>query len=613
MGKIVRIGGAGGFLGDSSVAAPQLLDGGGLDYMILDYLAEATMSALGRLKASRPDRGYAGDFTEWIWKDNLRALKAQGVKLVTNAGGLNPRACRARMEELAEAAGLRFKIAIVEGDDLMARRDELAASGLQEMFTGASFPDPRRVFSANAYFGGRPIACALEAGAEIVITGRVVDSALALGPLMHEFGWADGDHDRLSAGSLAGHVIECGAQATGGLFTDWQDVPDWAHIGYPVIECHEDGSFVVTKPPGTGGLVSPAAVAEQILYELGDPQAYALPEMVCDFSGVTVEAVGPDRVRVAGAKGYPPSGLYKLCVTFEDGHRFIGAMPVVGRDAARKAERQAEAVLERFEDMLRQRNLPPPRDRRIELLGAEASYGAQARIAARATREIVARIGVEHESAAALRLLAREFASPTTSMSVGSTGWFGGEPTITPVARVFSVLVPREEVPAIVSLGDVRIEIRAEPPPIPFDPALVARPGQPEPPEPAGELRLVPLIELAWARSGDKGDAFNIGVIARRPEYLPWIRRALSLERVRDFFAHEFEGATAPEVRRYELPGLAALNLHCLQALGGGQFSSLRLDPLAKGKAQQLLDIEVEIPARLLDDTGPAWCNGAGV
>ena len=600
MGKVVRIGGAGGFLGDSSVAAPQLLKGGKLDYMILDYLAEATMSALGQLKAARPDQGFARDFTEWIWKDNLQDLKAQGVKIVTNAGGLNPHACRARMEELAAAAGLSFKIAVVEGDDLMDRLGELARRGLTEMFTDAAFPDPARVFTANAYFGGRPIAAALSAGADMVITGRVVDSALALGPLMHEFGWSDEQCDLLSAGSLAGHVIECGAQATGGLFTDWEDVPDWAHIGYPVIECHADGSFVVTKPPGTGGLVSPAAVAEQILYEVGDPQGYALPDVVCDFTEVRVEAVGDNRVRVSGAKGYPASGRYKVCITFEDGYRFIGAMPVVGRDAARKAERQADAVLERVGEMLRDRNLPPLRDRRIELLGAEASYGAQARPEAKAVREVVARVGAEHESAEALGLLAREFASPTTSMSVGSTGWFGGAPTITPVARVYSVLLPRTEVPAVVTLGETRLEVTAEPPPTPFDPGAVVRPIAPQAPEADEALILTPLIDLAWARSGDKGDAFNIGVIARRPEYLPWIRRALSPQAVQAFFAHEFEGAKAPQVVRYDLPGLQALNLHCIQALGGGQFSSLRLDPLAKGKAQQLLDMEIEVPARLL-------------
>jgi len=572
MAKVVRIGGAGGFLGDSSVAAPQLLKGGRLDYMILDYLAEATMSALGQLKAARPDQGYARDFTDWVWKDNLAELKAQGVKIITNAGGLNPHACRARMEEIAAAAGFRFKIAVVEGDDLMARLPELKGRGLTEMFTDAPFPDPKRVFTANAYFGGAPIAEALAAGADMVITGRVVDSALALGALMHEFGWTEAQPDLISAGSLAGHVIECGAQATGGLFTDWEDVPDWAHIGYPVIECHADGSFVVTKPPGTGGLVSPAAVAEQILYEVGDPQGYALPDVVCDWTGVQVAQDGADRVKVTGAKGYPPSGSYKVCITFEDGYRFIGAMPVVGRDAAKKAQRQADAVLERLGEMLRDRNLPPLRDRRVELLGAEATYGAQARPEAMAAREVVARIGAEHESAEALGLLAREFASPTTSMSVGSTGWFGGAPTITPVARPVQA----------------------------FDPAEVVRPPVPEAPAVENAMTKRPLIDLAWARSGDKGDAFNIGVIARKPEYLPWIRRALSEEAVKGFFAHEFEGAEHPKVVRYELPGLQALNLHCIQALGGGQFSSLRLDPLAKGKAQQLLDMEIEVPASLV-------------
>ena len=599
MTKIVRIGGAGGFLGDSSVAAPQLLRGGNLDYMILDYLAEATMSSLGQMRAARPDQGYARDFTEWVWKDNLRDLKAQGVKIVTNAGGLNPRACRDRMEKLAAEAGLSFKIAIVEGDDLADRLDDLKTRGLTEMFTGAPFPDPKAVFSANAYFGATPIAAALAAGADMVITGRVVDSALVLGPLMHEFGWTEDDHDLLSAGSLAGHVIECGAQGTGGLFTDWEDVPDWAHIGYPIIECHADGSFVVTKPEGTGGLVSPAAVAEQILYEVGDPQGYALPDVVCDFTQVKVEQTGEHRVRVTGARGYPPSDRYKVCVTFGDGFRFIGASPVVGRDAAAKGQRQSEAMLERIGEMLRDRNLPPLRDSRIEILGAEASYGANARPEARQAREVVCRIGAEHEDEAALRLLTREFASPTTSMSVGTTGWFGGAPTISPVSRVFSVLLPRQEVVATVSLGDQTLTITPDSPAETFDPAKVERPVVDATTDDGGEMVTVPLIDVAWARSGDKGDAFNVGVIARDPALLPWLRKDLTEAKVKAWFAHEFEGAVDPKVIRYELPGMAALNFHCIQALGGGQFSSLRLDPLAKGKAQQLLDIEVTVPKAL--------------
>jgi hypothetical protein len=594
----VRIGGAGGFLGDSSTAAPQLIHGGDLDYLILDYLAEATMSVLGRVRVKKPDEGYARDFTDWVWKDNLAAIKDRRVKIVTNAGGVNPRACRARMEQLAAEVGLSFRIAVVEGDDLISRVSEFA--GRAEMFSGAAFPEAKTVLSANAYLGGFPIARALAEGADVVITGRVVDSALTLGPLIHEFGWTPDDVDQLASGSLAGHVIECGAQATGGLFTDWEDVPDWAHIGYPIVECAADGDFVVAKPPGTGGLVSPAVVAEQILYEIGDPQAYALPDVVCDFTTTKVEQVGENRVKVSGVKGYAPSGKYKVSVTHTDGWRCIAPMPVVGRDAARKAQRQSEAVLARVDEMLRDRNLGPFRATRIEIMGAESSYGAQAR--AQGTREVVARVGVEHDNRKAMDIFLREFDSPTTSMSVGTTGWFGGRPAISPVARVFSFLIDRADVHPKISIGDRTIAVQEGASSAPFDPNRLVRPvvDATAPAEP-GEMVAVPLVDVAWARSGDKGDAFNIGVIARDPKFMPWIRAALTEKKLLAFFAHEFEGGAHPGVLRYELPGLNALNFHCLDALGGGQFASLRLDPLAKGKAQQLLDMEIAVPAALLE------------
>jgi hypothetical protein len=596
-GRVVRIGGAGGFLGDSSVAAPQLLAGGGLDYMILDYLAEGTMGMLGRGLQANPRSGYARDFTDWVWKDNLAAFKSQGVKLITNAGGMNPHECRRRMRALAAEAGFDFQIAVVDGDDVRGRLEQDRARGGVEMFTGAAFPDPASVLSANAYFGAAPIAVALAAGADVVITGRVVDSALTLGALIHEFGWALDDWDRLSAGSLAGHVIECGAQATGALFTDWEEVADWAHIGYPIIECRADGGFVVTKPAVTGGLVSPAAVAEQILYEVGDPRAYLLPDVVCDFTGVTVQADGDGRVLVTGARGRPATGRYKVCLTHADGWRTIVVMPVVGRDAARKARRQSEAVLERVGEMLRARNLAPFRATRLEVLGSEASYGAHAR--ALDSREVVAKMGVEHDDPRALEVFLREWNSPMTSMSVGSTGWFAGQPSVAPVVRVFSFTIDRAELPAIVSLGDRTITVEAPAVEHPFDPA-----GLPAPAAIAGEtetsgLVTVPLIEIAWARSGDKGDAFNVGVIARDPAALPYIRAALTEAAVLEFFAHEFEGGAHPQVIRHEIPGLNALNFHCLDALGGGQFASLRLDPLAKGKGQQLLEFPVAVPARL--------------
>ncbi|MDR3389641.1 MAG: DUF1446 domain-containing protein [Rudaea sp.] len=593
MARTIRIGGACAFYGDSSVAPTQLI-AAGVDYMILDYLAEATMSVLGNMKRRRADLGYAADFTEWVWKDNLRALKETGTRIVTNAGGVNPQGCAARMAKIAADAGLSFRIAIVEGDDLLGRVGELCDQ--PELFTGTPFPPAETIVTANAYLGATPIARALALGADVVITGRVVDSALTLGILMHEFNWTAADCDLLSAGSLAGHVIECGAQGSGGLFTDWEDVPDWAHIGYPIVECHADGTFVVTKPPGTGGLVSRAVVAEQILYEVGDPQAYLLPDVVCDFTQVTVEQIGEHRVRVSGAIGYPPSGRYKVSITHTDGDRCIAFMPIVGRDAARKAQRQAEAVLTRVEDMLRDHNLAPFRAKRIEVIGAEASYGANAR--AQATREVICKIAVEHGDAQAFRYFLREFDSSTTSMAVGTTGWFGGRGQVTPVMRVFSCLIERDTVPVTVTV-DTTEPVATPPLANRFDPDMIVRPAAGENAPQADTVRTVPLIDLAWARSGDKGDAFNIGVIARKPEYLPYIRAALTPEAMRQFFAHEFEGARNPAVHRYEIPGLDALNLHFLDALGGGQFASLRLDPLAKGKAQQLLDFEVPVPELL--------------
>lgn len=593
---IVRIGGACAFYGDSSVAPRQLIDAG-VDYLILDYLAEATMSQLGAMKKHRADLGYAADFTEWVWKDNLAALRETGTRIVTNAGGVNPRACVERMQALAQEAGLDFRIAFVEGDDLSGRVDDIAHS--REMFTDGTFPPLDRISTANAYLGASPIARALALGADVVITGRCVDSALTLGILMHEFEWSASDYDKLAQGSLAGHVIECGAQGSGGLFTDWELVPDWANIGYPIVECAADGSFVVTKPDNSGGLVSEAVVAEQILYEVGDPQAYMLPDVVCDFADVKVEAVGDQRVRVTGARGYPPTGNYKVCVTWADGWRSLGFMPVVGRDAARKAQRQAEAVLERVETMLRERNMGPFRASRIELLGTESSYGAHAR--ALSTREVVYKLAVEHDDRAAFKPFLREFDSPTTSMSAGTTGWFGGRAEVKPVMRVFSTVISRGAVAVSIQCGTAQESWVAENPESLFTPSSIVRPAAPPAPaEPPGALTEVPLVELAWARSGDKGDAFNIGVIAREEAYLPWIGAALTPAAMLDWFDHEFEGAANPAVKRYEVPGLNAINLHFLDALGGGQFASLRLDPLAKGKAQQLLDMPVRIPESLL-------------
>lgn len=597
MSKTVRIGSAGGFLGDSSVAAPQLIKGGNVDYLMLDYLAELTMSVLAKAHAKNPEGGgYAHDFTEWVWKDNVREIARRGIKVVTNAGGVNPRACRARMEQIAAEAGVSLKIAVVEGDNILDQVSELAASGAAEMYSGEAFPAPSRIASANAYLGGRPIAEALARGADVVITGRVVDSALVLGPLMHEFGWADTDYDMMSAGSLTGHLLECGAQSTGGTCTDWEEVEDWAHIGYPIAECHADGSCVVTKAPGTGGMVNVGTISEQTLYEVGDPQAYLLPDVACDWTGVKIEQVGENRVHVSGAKGYAPTGTFKVCTTFEDGYRSVGILPVVGMNAAVKAERQAAALLERMDEMLRDRNMGPFRAVNVESLGAESSYGAHAR--ARDTREVISKISVEHENKYACALFSRELTSPMTSMMVGNTGWHGGRPDVNKVVRLFSFALPKERVRASIDIGG-----KTEPVALTttggFDPAAIERPAVADAPVLDKDAVRVRLVDIAWARSGDKGDKFNVAVIARRPEFLPYIRAALTEDAVKEWFAHEFRGAVNPRVERFEVPGMNALNFLCHEALGGGGMATLRLDQLAKGKAQQLLEIAVPIPVTL--------------
>src|SRR6476619_7025023 len=371
--KIVRIGGASGFWGDSRVAAPQLVASGAVDYLVFDYLAETTMAILAAARLKRPELGYATDFVDVAMRSVLGEIARRGIKVVSNAGGIHPRACVAALEALMAAEGLALKVAVVEGDDVSAQVAALAAAGTRDMERGDALP--ARVLSANAYLGAMPIAAALAAGADIVVTGRVVDSALALGPLVHEFGWSASDHDLLAAGSLVGHIIECGCQATGGLFTDWEAVPDWANIGYPIAECRGDGTFRITKPAGTGGLIARGAVAEQLLYEIGDPGAYVLPDVVCDFRHVTIEQDGVHHVRVAGARGMAPTGTYKVSATALAGFRCAGSLVIVGIDAVKKAERTGAAIVERTSRLLREAGLADFTATHVEVIGAESSYG----------------------------------------------------------------------------------------------------------------------------------------------------------------------------------------------------------------------------------------------
>ncbi|HEV7312444.1 MAG: DUF1446 domain-containing protein [Sphingomonadales bacterium] len=588
--RTISIGGASGFWGDSSIALPQLLEHDGLDYISFDYLAEVTMSILARARAKDPSLGYATDFVSLVER-HLPRIAERGVKLIANAGGVNPSACAEALRAKIAAAGLNLRVGVVTGDDLIAMQPELQTS--REMFSGAAMPS--RLMSLNAYLGAAPIAAALDAGADIVVTGRCVDSATVLGACIHAFGWSMSDFDSLSGGSLAGHIIECGAQATGGLFTDWQDVGDWANIGYPIAVIDADGAFDVIKPQGTGGLVSRGTVSEQLVYEIGDPAAYLLPDVSCDWRSVEIEETDNGRVRVTGARGRAPTETYKASATWQDGYRVGATWTIIGEAAASKAAKVGEAVVTRVSSLLSAAGSAPFSETSIEIIGAESSYGANSQ--ARGAREVVLKIAAKHGDPKALELLVREFTSAGTSMAPGFTGMGGNRPKVMPLVRLFSTAVDK----AIVDV-QVNVEVEGQVVALPD----VPRPSSANPPvdqEPerstplaATGLTKVPLIELAWGRSGDKGNHANIGIIARRPEFLPYIRHALQPDVVGALFQHY-----APaEVRRFDLPGIHGLNFMLYDVLGGGGIASLRNDPQGKGYAQILLGMEIAVPADLV-------------
>jgi hypothetical protein len=585
--RSIRIGSASGFWGDTALAAPQLVRHGEIDYLVFDYLAEVTLSIMAAQRAKDPLAGYATDFVQITMRSLLPELLERGIRVVANAGGVNPLACRDALARVAQELGVPLRIGVVLGDDLSDRAEALRERGVTEMFSGAPFP--ARLASVNAYLGALPVARALDAGCDVVITGRCVDSAVTLGVMIHAFGWSPTDYDRLAQGTLAGHLVECGAQCTGGLFTDWERVPDWENIGFPIVEADADGGFAITKAPGTGGLVTPATVCEQLLYEIGDPRAYHVPDVACDFTGVQFEQAGEHRVRVRGARGRAPTDTLKVSATHADGFRNTAFLVVAGEQAAAKARRTGEALLARIRRMIAEQGLPPLGETRLEVLGAEDMYGASAHPG---SREVVLKIAVRAASRATLELFAREYAPAGTSMSPGTTGLVGGRPAPAPVIRLFSFLVPKHEVCASIDLDG-----RVVPVEVPVAGGFDAGTLEPALRHPTGALppaaaRTVPLIRLAHGRSGDKGDKANIGIVARRPEWLPLLAAWLTPGRVAAHFAHN-----APSrVERFDLPGFHAMNFLLHDVLGGGGMASLRTDNLAKCFAQVLLSMPVPAP-----------------
>lgn len=589
----VRIGGASSHVVDSTLAVAQLLQAAP-HYLIFDFMAEGSLGGLAQARKGDREAGYVTDFITFHLAPNLQDIVKQKVKLIANAGGLNTAACARAVEACLQEQGVALSVGYVSGDDLLPVADTLRATGVQDMFSGAPFPDT--VDSVNAYLGAVPIAQALQGGADIVIVGRTADSSLALGPLIHEFGWRLDDWDRLAAGTLAGHLIECGCQVTGGTFTDWEAVPDWANIGFPIAEVSADGGCVITKPEGSGGLVSVATVAEQLLYEVSDPQAYIVPDVVCDFSDVKIEQQAENRVAVSGARGYPATDTYKVVASTQLGWRGTFSQVIIGMDAARKAERQGAALVQRGQRILAENKLADYCRSDVEAIGAEVSYGPAS--AARDTREVLMRVSVDHQDPAAVQRFLREAPVTSSAMAVGSTASISVG--FAAVYKLFMCLVSKQQLCISVNVGGseyASMRCAGEP----FDHAAIVRPSPPGVPDTNAEQVEVPLIVLAWARSGDKGNLFNVGVIARHPDYLPYIRAALDPAHVSAFYAHLCPPGRRPAVRCYDVPGFNALNLVVLDALDGGIMCSPRVDSAAKGMAQQLLQLPVAVPRGLVE------------
>jgi Acyclic terpene utilisation family protein AtuA len=452
MSRIVRVASGQGFWGDWLEAPRRQVEGGPIDYLMLDYLAEVTMSILQKQKERDPNMGYARDFIGAV-ESVLPAVAGRGVRVIANAGGVNPPACAAAVRAVAARAGVgdKVRVGVVTGDDLLPRLDALLASGhpLANMDTGAPLSAVRdRVLSANAYIGSVPIVEALRRGANIVVTGRSTDTALTMAPLRFEFGWGAEDWNRLAAGIIAGHIIECGAQCSGGnCLYDWRSVPDLGNVGYPIVEGNEDGTFVVTKHPNTGGWINVPSVTEQLVYEMGDPRSYITPDVVADFSSIRLEQVGENRVRVFGIEGRAPTDKLKVSIAYRDGFKAVGSLVYAWPDALEKA-RLADRVLRerldrlglRFEQVL------------TEFVGATATHGRLAGDAGRDAPEVQFRIGVRGHDRAAVERFTREIVPLVLNGPPSVTGFAAGRPKVEEIVAYWPALIDKTVVQTSVEI-----------------------------------------------------------------------------------------------------------------------------------------------------------------
>jgi hypothetical protein len=455
MKEKIRIASGQGFWGDMLDAPVRQVEGGPIDYLMLDYLAEVTMSIMQKQRARDASAGYARDFIP-LMKQILPACVERKIRVTANAGGVNVEGCAAAVREVARELGLggKMRIGIVTGDDIMDRIDDLLARGieLRNMDTEEPlFAVRERIQSANAYLGAWPMVEALNGGAQVVITGRATDTGLTLAPLIHEFGWGAEDWDRLSAGTIAGHIIECGAQSSGGNCQyDWRNIPDLANVGFPIAEASPDGTFVITKHEGTGGRVNVPAIKEQLLYEMGDPHSYITPDCIADFTTIHLEDAGPDRVRVYGIGGRPATETLKVSISYSAGYKAVGTLVYSWPDAYEKAV-AADKILRarldrlglRFEHIL------------TEFVGANATHGPLAGPPSPDLAEVQLRVGVRSEDKKAVERFTKEIAPLILTGPPGVTGFAGGRPKVEEIVAYWPALIPKNEITPRVSVTEV--------------------------------------------------------------------------------------------------------------------------------------------------------------
>lgn len=596
----VRIGNAGGFWGDDLHALRRQLEGGPLDYISSDYLAEITMSILRKQQLKNPELGYVTDFIEQI-VDVADLLVKKNVTMIANAGGINPLACARKV--ISELKGkTKLKIAVIEGDNIVDVMDSWYPDNadFKNMETGEKFElISDKVQSANAYLGIPPLLKALESGANLIIAGRVTDTSITMAPLVYEFGWKLNDWDKLASALVSGHIIECGAQATGGNFTDWHKVKRWDNFGYPIVEVYPNGEFFVTKHENTGGLVSVETVKEQLVYEMGDPAYYISPDVIADFLSIQLEDAGENRVKVFGVKGSPSTHFLKVSMAYNDGYKASSSIILSGPNAIDKARTYKNLFWKRLGIEFEKQN--------TEYVGYDSCHKNLAPDVE--PNEVLLQFSVFDYNRDKVVEFSKSIAPLILSGPPG-VAVTGGRPKIHHVMTYWPSLIRKELVTARVLVLDTAGEVKdtIEVPSVTgFEEEMnVQRSNkQVSKADPTGtiivigdeETERIKLRELCLARSGDKGDMANIGVIARNKTIYLFLRQYLTADIVKSMFAEACEG----RVIRYELDNLMALNFLLEKSLDGGGTKSLQIDAQGKTYAQALLNQKISVPKRILD------------